>query len=138
MGELQEILYCKQTTRAPTTYYEPSLHHCPCQPTDGKVLSLPRGVVQILPREQFHIIRTESYSGREEEHVLRVWNWLGVNDLQKDASNRYVRNISAMNQQMDDIGEMLPQTKGFMKEFFREPNSMLVDMLDDPMYYWKE
>ncbi|XP_061187382.1 carbohydrate sulfotransferase 15-like [Saccostrea echinata] len=95
--------------------------------------------LDVFPREQFLVLRTEDYHKDMKYSLFRLFSFLGVGDVYSDVMERtiklphkYVTKIKL------EQGPMLIETWNILTEFFKEPNRKLAAILNDERYLWKD
>ena len=90
-----------------------------------------------FPREQFFTMQFEEYIKYPKHYIMRVWDWMGMRDLQERMTSSVGR-LSAMNKNSRDLGPMLPETEKILSIYFRDQNEMLATLLNDEHFKWKK
>ena len=91
---------------------------------------------QFFPRQQFMIIRFEDYIQDPASYAMKVWEWIGVTNLQEWMLS-YINRFNAINSGNVNIGSMMPKTRQLLHDYFRDQNEMLAILLNDNSFLWK-
>ena len=91
---------------------------------------------QFFPRENFFIINFENYIKHSARYVMKVWEWIGLANLQERMTS-FINKLSAMNSNRRNIGPMMPKTRKLLRNYFKDQNEMLVALLNDKSFQWK-
>ncbi|OWF46491.1 carbohydrate sulfotransferase 15-like [Mizuhopecten yessoensis] len=88
--------------------------------------------LKFYPREQFHIIRLEDYSKQNTEVMEGIFRFLNlrVPEKQKKPDKRASK--------VSKIGDMLPETKALITEFYKPYTEHLADLLKDERFLWRD
>ncbi|KAK3096755.1 hypothetical protein FSP39_002955 [Pinctada imbricata] len=95
--------------------------------------------MDVFPKEQIHIIRTEDFSKDLPGHMTDVFKFLDISDV----SQNLLQNITATRheretQQKKSAGPMFPETRKILKAFFDKENRELVKLLNDTKFNWED
>ncbi|XP_067951460.1 uncharacterized protein [Watersipora subatra] len=92
-------------------------------------------LLKFIPKEKIYFSKMEDYAKDKEEHMKRIFRFVGVpvierkkvnsNDLSKVANSGY------------KVKPVLPETKELLKMFYEPFNVELAEMLGDNKWLWK-
>ena len=82
------------------------------------------------------IIRFEDYIQDPASYVMKIWEWIGVTNLQEWMLS-YINKVNAINSDNLNIGSMMPKTRQLLHDYFRDQNEMLAILLNDNSFLWK-
>ncbi|XP_025089224.1 carbohydrate sulfotransferase 15-like [Pomacea canaliculata] len=143
----QSVAMLELCARSQSTYHLPAKQNSPHDyPDKGIRLMVSMYSVwleqwlKVFPRHQMLIIRNEDYSKNISHHLQTIMDFLGLaslppSDLDKiSAQDRaFVRNS-----QDKAVGDMLPETRKLLTNFYRKYNEQLATMLSDKRFLWQE
>ncbi|XP_048730666.2 carbohydrate sulfotransferase 15-like isoform X2 [Ostrea edulis] len=95
--------------------------------------------LNVFPRSQIFITRTEDFSRDIKRHLLHLFKFLDVGDVPEKVLNK----MSDMSHRYRSIfkvkaGPMLNRTRRMLIDYFREPMKRLSSILNDPRYTWDD
>ena len=95
--------------------------------------------LNLYPLEQLHWVRLEDYAKDPATVLQGIYDFLGVKEMPKKEINAYITNttVSLNNAKAyQHIGDMMPQTKQMLTDFYKEYNQKLAERLgDDKLLY---
>ncbi|XP_078331635.1 carbohydrate sulfotransferase 15-like isoform X1 [Crassostrea virginica] len=92
-----------------------------------------------FPRHQIHIIRTEDYSKNIKQHLLQIYSFLNVGDIDEKTLNKISNTTKKYKTaRKEKAGPMLNRTRRMLRNYFREPMKKLSSLLKDEKYTWAD
>ena len=96
--------------------------------------------LDVFPREQFFITRTEDYSARRKQTLPEMIKFLGLDKFSPysfpDITLDQKMNHNA--EKAESCGPMLPETKKILHRFYSPFNKKLVYLLNNEAYLWDD
>lgn len=89
--------------------------------------------MKLFPREQFHITRLEDYGKNKSQVMKGIFHFLDLRDSWKPQKKTQINSGSAKRKK---AGEMLPETKTLITDFYRPYTQHLADLLNDTRFLW--
>ncbi|KAK3099481.1 hypothetical protein FSP39_005091 [Pinctada imbricata] len=95
--------------------------------------------LDVFPREQMFILRTEDYKRNEREYLLEIFRFLELNDVPEEAM-RKIKSSKKVYKTMrkEKMGPMLNATKSILAKFFKPHNAQLVSLMNDSRFDWHD
>eukprot|EP00058_Branchiostoma_floridae_P005306 XP_002590794.1 hypothetical protein BRAFLDRAFT_78209 [Branchiostoma floridae] len=100
-----------------------------------------RDWLSIFPRDQILVQRLEDHSKDPNTTMTRVLNFLDLGPVRKGADKDAIFGFHTTNSQKkhyDSSGQMLPETRRILNEFYRPYNERLVKLLNNTDFLWQE
>ncbi|XP_064602186.1 carbohydrate sulfotransferase 15-like [Liolophura sinensis] len=96
--------------------------------------------LRVFPREQFFIIRTEEYADNPRDVLQELYKFLGLGMLSDSHITKILSKKKANTRRVKDklLGDMLPETRVLLNNFYRSFNEELVTLLRDDQFLWSE
>ncbi|XP_072028760.1 carbohydrate sulfotransferase 15-like [Amphiura filiformis] len=123
-----------------TTKYYPRLHI-------SVYIAHVREWLRLYPREQVLIIRTEDWHDHAKNDMLQqIYKFLEIDglseaelpDLKEDSVLKEIESKKATEKKSKNLGNVLPETRAYLKGFFEPHNRELADYLGDEGFLWKD
>ncbi|XP_046551224.1 carbohydrate sulfotransferase 15-like [Haliotis rubra] len=94
--------------------------------------------LKVFPREQIHVIHFEHYIRHVEDTLAGVYNFLEVG-LPSDNEMKHIAGRRIENQRTEtgkQLGDMWPETRALLDNFFRPFNAQLASLLNNEAFKW--
>ncbi|XP_035685752.1 carbohydrate sulfotransferase 15-like [Branchiostoma floridae] len=96
----------------------------------------------IFPREQILVKRLEDHAKDPNKSMTRVFNFLGLGQytgpVRKKPEIFGFQRRNSQKKKYENIGQMLPETRRILNEFYRPYNERLAQLLDNTDFLWQE
>ncbi|XP_035685602.1 carbohydrate sulfotransferase 15-like [Branchiostoma floridae] len=100
-----------------------------------------RDWLSIFPRDQILVQRLEDHSKDPNTTMTRVLNFLDLGPVRKRADKDAIFGFHTKNSQKkhyDSSGQMLPETRRILNEFYRPYNERLAELLNNTHFLWQK
>ncbi|XP_078617471.1 carbohydrate sulfotransferase 15-like [Branchiostoma floridae x Branchiostoma japonicum] len=100
-----------------------------------------RDWLSVFPRDQILVQRLEDHSKDPNTTMTRVLNFLDLGPVRKRAGKDAIFGFHTKNSQKkhyDSSGQMLPETRFILNEFYRPYNERLAELLNNTDFLWQE
>ncbi|KAL4218469.1 hypothetical protein ACF0H5_023203 [Mactra antiquata] len=94
--------------------------------------------LRVFPRDQVMVIKLEDFSKNSEVYMKDVFNFLELEPLKEDTLQIIANpNRKANSRSRTDkiVGDMLPETRKLLRDFYRPFNTKLVELLGEKFNY---
>ncbi|XP_067681395.1 carbohydrate sulfotransferase 15-like [Haliotis asinina] len=96
--------------------------------------------LKVFPREQIHVIHFEAYTNQVEHTLAGVYKFLQVASL-SDKEMKYIAGRRIENERTESgkqLGDMWPETRGVLDNFFKPFNAQLASLLNNDAFKWTQ
>ncbi|XP_013416168.1 carbohydrate sulfotransferase 15-like isoform X1 [Lingula anatina] len=94
--------------------------------------------LRVFPRDQLLFLRLEDYHNNMNESLNRVYNFLGLRDLNAREEYKVLRKgaVNSRSKNNTKIGDALERTKILLRNFYAKHNDLLAEALGDDGFKW--
>ncbi|XP_041363505.1 carbohydrate sulfotransferase 15-like isoform X2 [Gigantopelta aegis] len=132
---------CRAIHTIKSCLYNKTLHmHMPSRIMVGMYAVYLKEWYKVFPKSQILVLRNEDYSKDILGHITKVYNFLGLQELQSQT----VQRIASLKRQFTrsekdlSVGPMWNQTRTVLNLFYKEYNTELASFLEDKRFLWNE
>ena len=95
--------------------------------------------LQYFDISQFFIIRMERYSKHQHETIINLWDFLGLEPLERTKQRHLLHSGEKLNSLNPEksIGDMLLKTEMLLKQYFAPHNENLAKLMKNTAFLWK-
>ncbi|XP_072162894.1 carbohydrate sulfotransferase 15-like isoform X2 [Diadema setosum] len=98
-----------------------------------------RDWLQRFPRDQLYILRTEDWYSNCTFYLRDIHHFLGLRELPEAKLQETCNQTKKlMNWKTRVVGPMLAETEKLLRDFFRDKNRELCELLDDERFLWQQ
>ncbi|KAK3100628.1 hypothetical protein FSP39_022776 [Pinctada imbricata] len=95
--------------------------------------------LDVFPRKQMFILRTEDYKRNEREYLLEIFRFLELNDVPEESMRKIKSSEKVyISKKKKKMGPMLNATKNILAKFFKPHNARLVALMNDSKFDWHD